>query len=464
MKRVALLLILLLLVPGGWALAQANSAPSYWVNYPTGSLLAVSENSPIRVDGEDLTFDFRQEEGDAFSPLARVTAAYAMTNSQAQRTVSAMAFPYIGNLWETEENIQITADGEEIPYRLYYGEEVNPKEGATLDFDLDAVLAGITKEPYVPKGFSLDDPVTLHRIILKVDPEESLKISVKFSGLTSESFVLAKDFGGYSFDGQEGYELLGWKPPTDSLDFALWGAEVEYTVEVFYSEEKGGEKLEADKIQVDETVLPLGEYLQQYLASTLGKKEGLTPQAFDVGVEGLEKALAAYGSLVTEDFLLEFAQRDRYKILVYEVPFEGYATRNVTVSYDAKGTMDRRNTTFPLHTYRYLLSPAARWGGFQDLQVTILPQDSLPFVLESNLPLTRNQEGIYEGSFAELPDTELSFTLSPKEKVTYWDRVKGDFSHRFGYLGVLAGLFLLGFLMLTLIILLGRKFFPDYRS
>jgi hypothetical protein len=84
---------------------------------------------------------------------------------------------------------------------------------------------------------------------------------------------------------------------------------------------------------------------------------------------------------------------------------------------------DRKDTVDPLHTFEYLLNPAASWGDFKDLNVEIIPPSDSPYIIESSLQLNRNQDGSYIGKFDSLPEDDFTFTLYSKEKVTFIDKI-----------------------------------------
>jgi hypothetical protein len=68
--------------------------------------------------------------------------------------------------------------------------------------------------------------------------------------------------------------------------------------------------------------------------------------------------------------------------------------------------------------FLYLLRPAAGWKGFGSLSITVIPNKSRPYIIDSSLMLTRNSwTGIYTGIFDTLPDKDFYFTLYSKDKM-----------------------------------------------
>jgi hypothetical protein len=101
--------------------------------------------------------------------------------------------------------------------------------------------------------------------------------------------------------------------------------------------------------------------------------------------------------------------------------------------------MDRSESTAATYTYTYLLSPASHWKEFHNLDVEIRTPDGSPYIVESSIPLTLKEKGTYTGSFEDLPERDLTFTLYEKEEITLLDKTKGTISNQYGYTLILLG-------------------------
>lgn len=79
---------------------------------------------------------------------------------------------------------------------------------------------------------------------------------------------------------------------------------------------------------------------------------------------------------------------------------------NLTVAYRAGAGVDELRSLNPVYRFRYLIRPAAAWGSFKDLEVTV----RVPFShrLLSSLPLERLDRHTWRGRFADLPGDDLT--------------------------------------------------------
>jgi len=76
-SKVVLIVIFILLIN---TITYANSAPTYWTDYPSAGIIAVDKNTPVKILNENLLFDFTKDYDDSYSPSANVTAEYEMEN------------------------------------------------------------------------------------------------------------------------------------------------------------------------------------------------------------------------------------------------------------------------------------------------------------------------------------------------------------------------------------------------
>lgn len=67
--------------------------------------------------------------------------------------------------------------------------------------------------------------------------------------------------------------------------------------------------------------------------------------------------------------------------------------------------------------FLYLLRPASGWKDFNNLTIKVIPNESKPFVIDSSLPLIKNNEtGIYSGQFDSLPEKDFYFVTYKTDK------------------------------------------------
>ncbi|MPN37686.1 hypothetical protein SDC9_185206 [bioreactor metagenome] len=147
---------------------------------------------------------------------------------------------------------------------------------------------------------------------------------------------------------------------------------------------------------------------------------------------------------------------ERIITLVYDVEFPSSSVRNVSVTYNTKGTMDKRNTVKPQYSFDYILNPAKNWSSFNNLNIKIITPQAAPYIIDSSVEFTKEEGNIYTTVFEKLPEEELSFTLYPNEKITLLDRVNGRINRSFGYFApIIIGI--IGIVMVIVIVAITRK-------
>jgi hypothetical protein len=113
------------------------------------------------------------------------------------------------------------------------------------------------------------------------------------------------------------------------------------------------------------------------------------------------------------------------------------------VSYPADGAMDERETASPLYTYEYLLNPASYWGDFKNLNITVIPPQTAPYIVESSIPMTRAEDGTYMASLDVLPETDLSFTLHADPEIKRLGKLAKNLQRGYMPVDVFAGIIIL---------------------
>jgi len=107
-----IILIIITLTTFSFTTVFANSGPVYWQGYPSFDIMTVKKYSPIKVNSENLTFDFSDINQHSYSVSARVTAEYGMANPVNEIQSVQMAFTFVERLNRIDyDNIKITEDG-----------------------------------------------------------------------------------------------------------------------------------------------------------------------------------------------------------------------------------------------------------------------------------------------------------------------------------------------------------------
>ncbi len=436
MRKPNFFIIILILSISLTSIVHSNSGPTYWRGYPSLEILAVEEDSFIEVENEKLIFDFSKEEyinkGD-YSISGLVTATYAMTNPTENMERVQMAFPFISSINDFNPNeIVIRSEDVNIPFEVFIGEEImlkNRKGEETKEnrLDFEKILSSINKGIYSPAYFDYDEIGTLHKYSIKTLVEE-VNIEIDYTYDREKTKVISKGFNAGYFGGEDNKERISsWIRDNEILEVFVIGEEIELGINGFRDGEK---KAKSDKYSYELTIeeVTIGDYLKkeaEIYNEQYGYNEYLAEnQVFNLYASTLDELIQDNIMNLWIDQLYGIGSVDRIFVLLYEVEFLPQSSKEISVSYLTKGTMDSVETKEPLHSFEYLLNPASNWASFKDLTIEIKPPKEHPYIVASSLELIKNKDGTYTGEYKLLPSEDLTFTLYSKEEITFKDKVE----------------------------------------
>lgn len=410
--------------------ASAATAAVYLSADPKYEILPLAE-SPVTVNQEDLTFDFRQTDYySPHSPAARVTASYQMENPSSQPIEVMMAFPMVSTFNSLQDSpISIHTDGRELPYSIRIGNPLdqqydsdtntsgnyqNNPEQFSEAVQIDKLLSTVSETTFHPKSFYDGSDITVNfvkakatagrfciGVTIKINPKNTKILTFGSNSFTEDSSsgkitLSSWDRSGFS------YVVLGDEP--------LSVSENAYTDASLKKEWKG----DFDPEIITETeIMPLEQYLDVYASSahqTLPK--GLSREEFYAAQLKTIDSVYEGGSLVANDLSFDsFNSAKRTFLAIYSVPFAASNSCTLTVSCMIEGTMDRRGRDTPAYSYGYVTNTAKAWSAFHGVTVTILPPIRTPYIVTNSLGLTRNTDGNYTASLSGPPDRDIAFTL-----------------------------------------------------
>ena len=162
----------------------------------------------------------------------------------------------------------------------------------------------------------------------------------------------------------------------------------------------------------------------------------------------------------SEHDLYGYGNCQRILTLVYTVKFPDNSEKEVSVSYNASGTMDKRETSEPLYSFDYILNPAKNWEDFKNLNITIITPRKAPHIVKSSTRFTKGENNTYTATLSELPETDLSFTLYAHEKITLLDKIQGKLGRNlwhFTFLLIYAIVFMIIGIIIVKLILRSKK-------
>ncbi|HWR60318.1 MAG TPA: hypothetical protein VN580_01825 [Clostridia bacterium] len=419
----------------------ANSGPVFWPGYPSSEVMSVAGNCPIRVEGENLTFDFSGIETTGYSVDGRVTAAYEMVNPTAEQQSVQMAFPFVGTLARLpSEDIAVTADGRALPYVVYPGTVVdgygNPTvETKEISLNFADIVGGITNVPYEAANFKENETGRLYKLNIEPAGDKDINFAVDFTFDNNRTKIITKNFDRYERDGEK-TRIAAWCHEPKQFEIYVIGEAIDFGTDAYLDGELA-EKTDLYTCKVTTEEIELKTYLMSYAGMDTSLKNGgrLSVLALYNLYAGILDRCFELNSGYSSDYdLMDQRNYERLLTLVYTVEFPPEGKKEVSVRYNASGTMDRRETSEPIYSYDYILNPAQNWGGFKNLSVRIIPPEQAPYIVRSSIDLVREESGVYTAFLESLPEEDFSFALYEKGEITFLDRVAGSLYSSFGYL------------------------------
>ena len=396
----------------------ANSAPSYWEGYPLSEVLVLDQNSAIQVDNEKLLFDFSDpsiSNADNYWLSGRVSAEYTMTNPTDEAMTVQMVFPFIDSLdtIDTEE-LLVTANDEQVAYDLFIDYQ-------SLDDDYSFTGNGILDNELSFSDVNLDNDATLYQFA--INTKERMYFTIDFSfDLHNTKIIGMNDLGGYSYDGNDNYELSGWVDGQTNVTLLVIGDDLTFSTQAYTSYEKTTEFTDFTVDTTNEIVQPKG-YLLSYLKENFNNKTiSLIDdnQILNIIKYYLHSFQTGYESAWE---IRSYAEYKRMMAIVYEVNFAANETKTIKVGYLINGTMDKTKTATPTYSFKYLLSPASYWASFKDLTIDVITPTASPYIIESSVAFELESVNHYEVKLSALPEDELTFTLYKNQAITTSDKL-----------------------------------------
>ena len=417
---------------------SANAGPTFWQGYPSSSVMLIDEDSPIRVDKENLIFDFTDEGFLDYSINARVTANYKMSNPTGEISKVQMAFPFIASIDRLiAKDIVVSFDKKEIPYNIYIGSTIRGyagpfSESSHTNYDFVDILNTITNEAYRAESFKQTDKGKLYTIDVKPGRDQGINFAIDFDFDYEKTNILIDGFNGYGReDGKT--KLTAWCYKAEILEIFVLGGDINFKVSGYMD---GGleEKTDLFDYEVLTDEVEIGQYLMTYINSDdeKDKNQIRDTQLYNLYARALDEYWMKHAGLTTKNDLLSEQYQQRILTLVYTVEFLENSYSDLCISYNTSGTMDRRKTPKPLYSFDYILNPAKNWESFKDLNIEIIPPAEAPYIVDSNIQFTK-KDGIYTAILEDLPEDDLTFTLYEKEKVGLSDKILGSLQRKFGY-------------------------------
>lgn len=464
MKRIIGNLIFAVVIFSFSVMVFANSGPVFWQGYPASDIMSVEKDSPIKVESENLIFDFSDCEDSSFTISGKVTAAYKMLNPTNERQSVQMAFPFVGALNSISWNdIVITAGDSILPYKIYTGDVVenygNPRvEKKEASFDFAGIVSTITDERYNAENFSEKEKGKLYTIDVEPVAGQRINFAVDFNFDYKKTKVFTDGFNRYERNGEK-TRIAAWCYEPETLEIYVLGEDIGLNISA-YTDGELSEKTDLFNYHISAEEVELKPYIMKYIErnSNIKNYSGISEtQLYNLYAKALDKYFKVNMGYSSVDDIMEQERYNRILTLVYTVEFLADSEKEVSVSYITSGTMDKRETAKPQYTFDYILNPAENWAAFKNLNIEIITPPEAPYIVKSSIELAKGENNVYKAVLAGLPGGDLFFTLYENEKITLLDKTVGNLNRSFGYFYPLVLAAILLIIAVTVIKLLRGK-------
>lgn len=425
-------------------IAFANSSPIYLSEYPSFSIAPMKENI-LKVEKEKLKFEISERS----SSDAMVTAEYILTNPSDENVVVPMIFPYVSNGYNGLK-AEIKLNGKEIPYEVYSAGHVDVKdylknpEDFNRQVNINTIIKNFNRPSYEPKYFNDKQNVAIYEVTTGKPIDRRAKVSFKID--PSKTRILTLNFSGLKIDSNGEYTVsrfVGKNSQSEKSYILVLGEETISDIKITKDD-----KIIKSKTNIRNFIMKnIIEDKDNWRIDTLRNQEDF----YSDYIQGVDKLFESNQIVHTEyDIIEEVMQKNNILVLLYEAEFSPNSNNSLKVTYPMEATIDRENTNHYINTYAYILNPARNFSEFGAIDIELELSDRAPYIINSSIPFTEINKGIYRTSLEGIPERDLVFSTYPKEKITFMDKTTAQILPR-GYLRmVIVLIFLVVFSILIL--------------
>lgn len=393
---------------------SANSAPRYWEGKSAGGLTVVTENCPVEVEKELLTFEIpvfpesyygSAKELEAYT--ASVTAEYTFHNPADYAAEMTLVFPfgtlpysiyYIGTDYDDTARYSITANGIPVEKEVRY-------TYSQFVFELKDDLAKMDNKKRSDEFFFPELAVTEYTFRADIPSDDR---AVAVSSVSADGNKTRILYEGSSYRSGLGRDEQIGCSVTDGDSFRVFviGQQIGAPLWTLYKgfSAENTEKTDGSVTLIGSKTMTFEELAMSFFE--LPESKYAKNDWYNAVVDNLNAR--AYGGSVIGTIGLLDVSGNLLRWYEYGVDVPAGGTTVNRVSAPLYPTIDSAYVPF-VYQYEYLLSPAASWADFGTLDVRI---NTPYYLLDAESTGFVEKEGGYTFFSESLPDGELSFELS----------------------------------------------------
>lgn len=413
-------LILISAVP-----ALANSAQTHWQGVSALGTLMTEKDCPVVVEHELLTFNLQNfppnyYNREAYDYSGSVTARYTFVNPAEYAIKATLAFPfgaypsyihdyyynpdisdYNDKPYSNTDRYDITVNGNEVEKQLRHTYISSDYSNSDLEKISDTYITDsfyrpdltVTKYSYKAQG---------------ITKENSAYASFALNADDSKTKILMQPNSGHDY--HDGNPTAGtWVD--NGTEIAVYAIGEPYKAAPSFTVYESGAE---ENVTNGEIILISTETMtyEDLVFTNYDETRGISKvDWYNAVVEMHIRANADSGRMIDSGAMLTLSRDSLMRWYIYELSFEPGETLVNEVTVPIYPDIDESYEP-AVYDYTYLLSPAKTWKSFGNLDVVI----NTPYhIVESNIELKKDAEGVYTVSLNGLPDSELDFTLSESE-------------------------------------------------
>lgn len=379
------------------SVCEANSAIRYYEGRDSAGVLITTENSPITVEREDLTFDIQFDEHYLNGlQIGSVSAKYTFKNPSELTAKVNVLFPieYLDRILYDPSSLDkfgVKIDDQTVERKLRFSYMLQ-------DTSFSVVSAFVKlQDEMIEDDFYTRDKV-VHKYVYTCTASDGY-CRMYLGGLDSRSVVCGLGYSSYSqnLDGTQFVTFLMGN--SNEYTFYSIGDEINFAERVeFFSDYNCKNKVSGSLRKIEESTTTFEEFALKYYDESYGVSEVDWYNAAYWSLKSDSSRVAVVNSLnVKRDLLCWFE---------YDMTFAPNQTIVNEVVAPMYPDIDEEHSP-SVYVFNYLVSPASTWNGFKDLNVKI---NTNYYLIDANEDF-ETVEGGYRWHSDTLPDDELSFSL-----------------------------------------------------